>query len=144
MDQDLDIALIQAASNAIKARYDPDWHVVGAALRLKSGQVVTGVHLEATVGRVAICAEAVAMGRAVTEYGSADIETIVAVYHRGDGEPIVCSPCGMCRELISDYAPHALVLIADDAGTIQRAQISDLLPSKYRRERRKADVPDSC
>lgn len=65
-----DAVLIEAARAAIAARYRPDWHVVGAALRLRSGEIVTGVHLEANVGRIAVCAEAVAIGRAVTEIGS--------------------------------------------------------------------------
>jgi cytidine deaminase len=128
-----DHELIQTAVSAIKARYDPDWHVVGAALRLKSGEVVTGVHLEANVGRIAVCAEAVALGRAVSEYGSGEIETIVAVYHPGNGEPFVCSPCGMCRELIADYSPHARILMAEADGRVRTFQISEILPSKYRR-----------
>ena len=128
-----DIELVRAATEAIQARYRPGRHVVGAALRLKSGQVVTGVHLEANVGRVAVCAEAVALGRAVSEHGSGEIDTIVAVYHPAEGEPYVCSPCGMCRELISDYAPSARVLIASDAGALAPVAITELLPSKYRR-----------
>jgi hypothetical protein len=57
-----DLALIAAARDAITARYRPDWHVVGAALRTRAGRVFTGVHLEANVGRIAVCAEAVALG----------------------------------------------------------------------------------
>lgn len=94
--------LIEAARAAIAARYRPNWHVVGAALRLQSGEVFTGVHLDATVGRIAVCAEAVALGRAVTEVGSSEIEAIVAVNHHPGGEILVVPPCGMCREMISD------------------------------------------
>lgn len=128
-----DHELTQTAVDTIKARYDPDWHVVGAALRLKSGETVTEVHLEANVGRIAVCAEAVALGRAISEHGSGEIETIVAVYHPGDGEPFVCSPCGMCRELIADYSPHARVLMAEVDGPVRPFQISEILPLKYRR-----------
>lgn len=60
-----DRALVEAAKLAIASRFDPDWHVVGAALRLRDGTVVTGVHLEETVGRIAVCAEAVAARQAV-------------------------------------------------------------------------------
>ena len=134
---------IQAASEAIKSRYDRDWHVVGAALRLVGGQIVTGVHLEATVGRIAVCAEAVAIGRAVTEHGSATIDTIVAVYHPAKGDPLVCSPCGMCRELISDYAPTAAVLVPGEEGEIKRVFVSELRPSKYRRSSPESDTSDN-
>lgn len=128
-----DEALVKAASAAIARRYEPERHVVGAALRLVTGEVVTGVHVEATVGRIAVCAEAVAIGRAVTEHGSAAIETIVAVYHPRDGEPRVCSPCGMCRELISDYAPEAVVLLGGEGGGLRRVPVRELLPFKYQR-----------
>lgn len=127
-----DAALIAAARAQIAARYRAEWHVVGAALRLRSGQVVTGVNLDANVGRVAVCAEAVALGRAVAEFGSSEIESIVAVYHGADGEMRVVAPCGMCREMISDYAPEALVLMPEASGVVARA-IGALLPGKYRR-----------
>ncbi|MBT2516618.1 cytidine deaminase [Streptomyces sp. ISL-90] len=128
-----DEALIEAAKLAIASRFVPDWHEVGAALRLRDGTVVSGVHLEAYVGRIAVCAEAVALGRAVTEHGSADIDTIVAVFHHTDGRITVLPPCGMCRELISDYAPHASVLMHDDDGRRTKRPISELLPGKYGR-----------
>lgn len=89
-----DDELIQAARNAIKTRFRPDWHVVGAAIRLRTGEVVTGVHLDANVGRVAVCAEAIALGRAVTEHGSSDIESVVAAYHSSNGQISVVAPCG--------------------------------------------------
>jgi cytidine deaminase len=50
-------------------------------MRTRSGRVFTGVHLEANVGRIAACAEAVAPGRAATEAGDTDVDTVVAVYH---------------------------------------------------------------
>ncbi|PQQ38842.1 cytidine deaminase [Photorhabdus luminescens] len=128
-----DVSLLEAARAAIISRYKPDWHVVGAALRLRSGEIVTGVHLEANVGRIAVCAEAIAIGRAVTEYGSADIDTVVAVYHSRDGAINIVSPCGMCRELISDYAPQAMVLIQDEELNCVKRPIMDLLPAKYQR-----------
>ncbi len=130
---DQDEQLVAAAIEAIRARFRPDWHVVGAALRLRSGKVFTGIHLEANVGRVAVCAEAVALGRAVTESGSSDIDTIVAVYHTRDGDVSVVAPCGMCREMISDYAPGAWVIMPGDDGASVKQPILDLLPGKYQR-----------
>ena len=62
-----DLELIQHAKAIIQARYRPDWHHIGAAIRTKTGQMVTGVHIEANVGRVTVCGEAVAIGRAITE-----------------------------------------------------------------------------
>ena len=119
--------LINAASQLITARFKPDYPEIGAALITRSGQVFSAVHLEATVGRIAVCAEAVAIGMAATT-GDTEIEMIVAVNRVGT----VVSPCGMCRELIADYAPDAKVIVPGDTGPILVA-ISDLLPNKYHR-----------
>ena len=108
--------------------------MVGAALRTRSGRVFTGVHLEATVGRIAICAEAIAIGRAATEAGDTEIDTIVAVYHpsdRANADIRVVAPCGMCRELISDYSSDAMVIMPAKAGGTKKRSIQDLLPDKY-------------
>src|SRR5260370_37649796 len=79
MLNDRDRELIAAASEAIKRRYRNDWQEVGAALRTRDGRIYTGVNLDAYLGRMAVCAEAVALGRAVTDVGETGIETIVAV-----------------------------------------------------------------
>ncbi len=92
-----------------------------------SGQLFSAVHLEATVGRIAVCAEAVAIGMAATA-GDTEIEMIVAVNRFGQ----VVSPCGMCRELIADYAPDARVIVPGETEPVLVA-IRDLLPNKYHR-----------
>ena len=76
-----DEELIAVARATIKRCYRGDWQEVGAALRTRSGKIFTGVNLDAYLGRMAVCAEAVALGRAVTETGETGIETIVAVRH---------------------------------------------------------------
>ncbi len=133
-----DHELIEAASKAITARYRNDWQEVGAAIRTRDGRIFAGVNLDAYLGRMAVCAEAVALGRAITELGETGIDTIVAVRHpkpaEADREVVVVSPCGSCRELIWDYDRNARVIVpGDKAPTI--ATISELLPNKYRRER---------
>jgi cytidine deaminase len=130
-----DEALIAAAQEAIARLYRPGWHHIGAAVRLRSGRIVTAVHLEANVGRVAVCAEAIALGRAIAE-GEREFATIVAVRHPHAGETDqsirVVAPCGMCRELIGDYGPATEVIYAD-GGTTRKSPVGDLLPAKYTR-----------
>ena len=130
-----DGALIAEAQAAIERLYRPGWHHIGAAVRLRSGRIVTAVHLEANVGRVAVCAEAIALGRAIAE-GDREFDTIVAVRHPHAGEADqsirVVAPCGMCRELISDYGPATQVIYVD-GDTIRKSPVSDLLPAKYSR-----------
>jgi len=131
-----DQELVRAASEAIKSRYRNDWQEVGAALRTRDGRIVTGVNIDAYIGRIAVCAEAIAIGRAITETGDRGIDTIVAVRHpkptEKDQTIRVVSPCGICRELICDYDPKARVIVPN--GTQPSvATITQLLPNKYNR-----------
>src|SRR3954469_12182853 len=132
-----DQELIDAASEAIRRRYRYDWQEVGAALRLRSGKIFTGVSLDAYLGRMAVCAEAVALGQAVTE-GEMGIDTIVAVRHPAPEEKgraiAVVSPCGACRELIWDYDRNARVIVPGANGP-ESVPIGELIPNKYSRER---------
>ena len=129
-----DKALIAAARAAIEQRYRNEWQEVGAALRTRDGRVITGVNIDAYLGRMAVCAEAVAIGRAITEAGDQGIETIVAVRHPKPGKPdqsiAVVSPCGSCREIIHDYDPKARVIVPNGKEP-SVATIAELLPNKY-------------
>ena len=135
---DADLELIEAARDAIRRRYRFDWQEVGAALRLRSGKIFTGVSLDAYLGRMAICAEAVALGQAITMAGETAIDTVVAVRHpppaEADQAIAVVSPCGACRELIWDYDRNARVIVPGPDGPAV-ATIGDLIPNKYNRER---------
>ena len=135
---DQDRELIAAASDAITRRYRHDWQEVGAALRSRSGKIFIGVNLDAYLGRMAVCAEAVALGKVVTDFGEVGIDTIVAVRHPPPSEQdqtiSVVSPCGACRELIWDYDRNARVIVPSGNGPTVVA-IGELLPNKYSRER---------
>jgi cytidine deaminase len=120
-----DLQLIEAARSIIVLRSKPESHEVGAALRTRSGKIFSAVNVKANVGRVSICAEAVAIGMAAAA-GDTDIERIVAVDQKGR----VISPCGMCREMISDYAPQAEVIVSGDDG-LEILKIAELLPHKF-------------
>jgi len=129
-----DRELIEVARAAIRERYRDQWQEVGAALRTRDGRIITGVNIDAYLGRMAVCAEAVAIGRAITEAGDKGIETIVAVRHPKPDEQdrtiAVVSPCGSCREIIHDYDAKARVIVPNgDVPTI--ATIAELLPNKY-------------
>src|SRR5439155_11525867 len=100
-----DQELIAAATRAIKQRYRNDWQEVGAAMRTRDGRIVTGVNIDAYIGRIAVCAEAIAIGRSITEAGDKGIETIVAVRHPKTGEAgeiAVVAPFVIVHEVIHD------------------------------------------
>jgi len=130
-----DHALIAAAHEVLARHYKPFWHTVAAAIRGRDGRVWTGLHIGTTVGRLAVCAEAVAFGRALLE-GDGSIETAVAVRHPKpdelDRELAVVPPCGACREMILDHWPAALVIV-QDAGVLVKRPVPGLLPVPYRR-----------
>jgi cytidine deaminase len=131
-----DKELIEAAASAVKSRYRNDWQEVGAAMRTRDGRIITGVNIDAYLGRNAVCAEAIAIGRGITEHGDHGIETIVAVRHPKPGEPgevAVVSPCGACRELIHDYDAKARVIVPSNGKGPEVVTIGELLPNKYRR-----------
>ena len=129
-----DLELIQEAKEIIRQRYRADHHHVGAAVRSRSGQVYTGVHIEANVSRVTVCGEAVAIGAAISQ-GAGELEVIAAV-RRDDSDPTVfyvVSPCGVCREMINDTMPDGFCLCVED-GALVKVRAADLLPGKYVRE----------
>jgi cytidine deaminase len=131
-----DEELIEAARAAIKERYRNDWQEVGAALRTRDGRIITGVNIDAYLGRMAVCAEAIAIGRSITQFGNGGIDTIVAVRHpqptEADQTVRVVSPCGSCREIIYDYDPKARVIVPNGKGQ-GVVTIGELLPNKYSR-----------
>ena len=131
-----DQALIAAARNMITRLYQENRHHIGAAVRTKSGRIHTAVHLDTYVGRASVCAEAVAIGKAISE-GDHEIECIVSVRHprprETNREIQVVSPCGICREMLNDFARDCTVIIPADGG-LARVPVAELLPNKYNRK----------
>ncbi|MBO0999686.1 cytidine deaminase [Bacillus sp. SD075] len=131
-----DLDLIEAANAKIRELYEENRHHVGAALKTKSGKIVAAVHIEAYIGRITVCAEAVAIGKAISDREKG-FDTIVAVKHPyfvdEDRALKVVSPCGMCRELISDYAKDCFVILPVNGETV-KVKIGELLPYKYTRD----------
>ena len=130
-----DHVLVEAARATIARHYRPFWHMVAAALRSRDGRIWTGLHLGATVGRMQVCAEAIAVGRLILE-GDGTIECAVAVRHHKEHEALqeitVVPPCGACREMLTDFDPGAEVIVPGDAG-LMRVPLGFLLPLPYQR-----------
>ncbi|WP_374307931.1 cytidine deaminase [Dongia sp.] len=130
-----DQELLAAATDFIRSRYAENRHHIGAAVRGASGRIYLGLHLDTYVGRCSVCAEAVALGSALSA-GETAIDAIVSVRHPRPkelhAEPKVVSPCGICREMLTDFAPGSDVIMTRD-GELARVPAADLLPEKYRR-----------
>ncbi len=126
--------LIEAARDVLLRNYRPFWHTVSAAIRTRNGTIFTGIHLGATVGRLQVCAEPIALGQAIME-GDSSVEVAVALRHpKPDetGEIAIVSPCGACRELLMDYDPDALVIVPGKDGPM-KLPVRALLPLPYQR-----------
>jgi cytidine deaminase len=108
--------LIAEARQAAQHSYSPySKFRVGAALRLASGEVVTGTNVENASYGLTICAERSALVRAVAEYGPAIRITAVAVANlNGAASP----PCGACRQMLAEFVlPDAPVAFPAEDGT---------------------------
>jgi cytidine deaminase len=130
-----DAALLELAQQLLGQVWVAGRHEVATALRTVDGEVFRGVHVEGSCRRSSICAEGVALGtaRAGSPAGSPlSVESVVSVQIKPAGQFRVIAPCGVCRELISDYSPDATVWITTDSGVAARRAI-DLLPEKTRR-----------
>ena len=134
MEQNIDRkALIRAAFAARECAYTPYSNFkVGAALLAKNGSVYTGFNIECATFTPTNCAERTALFKAVSE-GVHEFAA-VAVVGAKDGAPddaLVTSPCGVCRQMLYEFAPHLRVLAARPDGTFRAAALSELLPHAF-------------
>lgn len=119
-------ALIDLGNEARRRAYVPySNYRVGAALQGKSGRIYTGVNIENAAYPVTVCAERVAVFKAVSE-GEREFDAISVVTDNGG------SPCGSCRQVLAEFGLDIVVLIADgDGNLIRETTVSDLLPGAF-------------
>ena len=118
--------IVQAAAQALDKAYAPYSHYpVGAALITQEGKIYTGVNVENAAYPSSMCAERVAVFKAVSE-GEYDFNGIAVVTPNGG------SPCGSCRQVLSEFNLDMEVIIADDHGNIHtETTVRGLLPGSF-------------
>jgi len=118
--------LIQIALEARKWAYVPySKYAVGAALLTDSGRIYDGVNIENAAFPATICAERVAVFKAVSE-GERQFAAIAVVTSNGG------APCGSCRQVLAEFGLEARVLIADEDGKLVRElSVGELLPGAF-------------
>ncbi len=123
-----DRELINMAVDASKAAYAPySKFSVGAAIECMDGAVYTGCNVEnATLG-CTICAERTAVVKAVSD-GRRTFRRI-AVYSSESAD--YCTPCGMCRQVLAEFAPDMEVLCVRSDGRYVSYRLRDLLPKMF-------------
>ena len=119
--------LINAAIEASKKAYAPysNFHV-GAALLTKSGKIFQGCNVENASFGATNCAERTAIFSAVAS-GERKFKKIVIFVDRKEFTP----PCGMCRQVIAEFAPDMEILLANNEDKVLRTTIKELLPMSF-------------
>jgi cytidine deaminase len=130
---DEDKRLIDMATKLLDERYAPPVHSVAAAIRTKSGEVITGVNIDHFT--MFVCAETSALDEAINNK-IYDIDTVVAVRKNADGETSVANMCGKCRQIFHDYAPGVKVIVTDHEQPMVKT-IDELLPFSFKRQQEK-------
>ncbi len=129
--------LIEAARSAVANAYAPySGFRVGAALLGASGRVWTGSNIEISASGVSLCAERVALAKAVSE-GERRFTVLVLV---AEDEELV-TPCGVCRQTLQEFGEGMNVVMVGSNGRSLEASLASLIPFPYQRNRRPPTAP---
>ncbi len=126
-----DVELMQLAAEARKMAYAPySDFFVGAALLAADGRVFTGCNIENASYTPTNCAERTAFFKAVSE-GVRDFSAIAVCGGRGDVLEPLCTPCGVCRQVMSEFCSpdFRVILGTPDRTVIYR--LDELLPLSF-------------
>ena len=128
LDETAQHQLLDQARRARDAAYAPySSFKVGAAVLTAAGEIFSGCNIENASLGATICAERVAIFRAV----AAGCRALIALAVLADTpEPV--APCGLCRQVLAEFNPDCLVLMANTAGRIRLANLKELLPLAFR------------
>ena len=119
--------LVKEAEKVRKKAYTPySKFKVGAAVLSADGKIFTGCNIENASFGMSVCAERVAIFKAISE-GSTEFEAIAVI---GDTDK-PCSPCGACRQVISEFSENILLIMANLKGDVKIKKIRELLPEAF-------------
>ncbi len=119
--------LLKAAREVRSRAHAPfSGFLVGASVQTEDGTVLTGCNVEISSYSHTCCAERVAVFKAVSEGHS----TIVACAVVTDTDP-PATPCGACRQVLHDFGPEMLVLLANTQGDLREIPLRQLLPEGF-------------
>lgn len=124
-----DKKLIEEAKRVRAFAYAPYSHfAVGAALRTKSGKVYNGCNIENSAFPMTMCAERIAVFRAVSA-GERDFDTIAVIADSPSPTP----PCGACRQVLAEFGVSR-VIMANVSGDTEEKTLNELLPGAFTKE----------
>ena len=127
MSQESLRALIEVATRARTQSVAPFSNfLVGAAVRTENGKVYTGCNVESASYGLTVCAERVAIWKALSE-GERQFTELAVV---ADTESLT-PPCGTCRQIIWEFCKHSTIVLANLKGESEIVSIKDLLPRAF-------------
>ena len=119
--------LIEAATEARLQSVAPFSNfLVGAAVRTAAGKVYVGCNIESASYGLTVCAERVAIWKALSE-GERDFTELAVI---ADTETLT-PPCGTCRQIIWEFCKHATIVLANLRGETEIVSIRELLPRAF-------------
>ncbi|CAK8698432.1 cytidine deaminase-like [Clavelina lepadiformis] len=118
--------LVSAAKQA-KDKYATTYFKMGAAVLTKCGKVFTGCSITCAVSPCSMCAERVAIFKAVSE-GYKEFEALAVI---GDDDTVKVSVCGMCRQVMRQYSLDMKAYCANNKEEFNTHQLNVLLPHEY-------------
>jgi cytidine deaminase len=122
-----DRELINAAFDALENAYAPySGFRVGAAVECEDGTVYSGCNVENAALGDTICAERVALLKAISQGHRVFVRIAVAAH-----SDAYCMPCGSCRQVISEFSKEIEVLSARTDGRYVSYKLSELLPHQF-------------
>lgn len=119
--------LIAAARGAREHAHAPFSNFrVGAAVRAKSGRLFTGCNVENSTYGLTLCAERVAIFKAISE-GERGFDAVAVVADTDTLTP----PCGACRQILWEFCGDAEVVLANLSGKVEKYRMSELFPKPF-------------
>jgi cytidine deaminase len=117
--------LVDTARKAREMAYAPySKYKVGAALLASDGTIFTGCNVENATYPATICAERVAVTKAISE-GHHEFSAVAVVTANGG------TPCGICRQVLSEFAPQMVVIVANPQQITAEYTLDQLLPDSF-------------
>jgi cytidine deaminase len=127
MENENEVRLIEAAKDVRERAYAPFSNFkVGAAVETAHGEIYTGCNVESASFGLTVCAERVAIWKAVSE-GKMKFNRVAVVVDTDELTP----PCGACRQIIWEFCGDIPVILANLHGQSETVQMRDLLPRAF-------------
>ena len=124
--------LLSAAKSARDSSYCPYSHfAVGAALLCADGRIYTGANIENASYTPTVCAERVAFFRAIHDGVREFAAIAIAGGREGEPSSAPTAPCGVCRQVMSEFAGGDFKIILDGKGEPEVYTLDELMPLRF-------------